>query len=322
MASLPPVHQAFGPKQGNRILSNIFWIPYLIWEFTESNVPTFVIPNTAFGILGALSASRLAEGELPTLLEISLRLPLVIAFNWYNVFNFDLANQRLPESVQEDLINKPWRPIPTGKVTSEQARRAMLITVPLALALNYIQGVGMEGVFIHILTWLYNDLKGCDELIRDPIIAVAYGLFNAASLKIALGSQASISQDGYTWVYIISGVILTTMQVQDLKDQEGDRTRGRKTIPLYFGDNVSRVSIAAFAIFWSFICSHFWCLQLWAYALPLSVAIVLALSTLLRRTPKEDSQSWKLWCLWTVSLYSLPIVANVCGNLKALDGTR
>jgi hypothetical protein len=90
------------------VLGTLIFNIILIWEFNESDFPTFVIPNTAFGILGALAGSRLADGPAPGLWAVAVRLPLVIAFNWYNLLIFDLANQRLPESVKEDEINKPW----------------------------------------------------------------------------------------------------------------------------------------------------------------------------------------------------------------------
>lgn len=157
----------------------------LIWNFTKSNFNTFVLPNTAFGIAGALSGTKMLTGPAPTLLEISHRVPLIAAFNWYSVLIFDLANQKSPESIREDMINKPWRPIPAGKVTAQQTQRSMLVAIPVVLILNYLLGVWKQGVFILILTWLYNDLRGSDELVRDLIIAIAYGLFNHASLQFS-----------------------------------------------------------------------------------------------------------------------------------------
>ncbi|KAL6831930.1 UbiA prenyltransferase family [Trichoderma camerunense] len=301
------MHPEHKVEPASSAVSTIFNIPYLIWEFTESNFPTFVIPNTTFGILGALAGSHLADGQLPSLWQVAQALPLVIAFNWYNVLIFDLANQRSEESVREDLINKPWRPIPSGKISGDQTRRSMLVAVPIALALNYWLGVWKEGVFIQILTWLYNDLKGGDEVVRDLIISVAYGCFNHGSLRIALGSQATVNQEGLTWILIISGVILTTMQVQDLKDQEGDKTRGRLSVPLLLGEQFSRISIAIAAAAWSSICPFFWKLSPLAYVGPMVVGAVLMTSVLFRKTVKADDQSWKIWCLWTMSLYTLPL---------------
>ncbi|KAL7930101.1 UbiA prenyltransferase family [Trichoderma chlorosporum] len=279
-----PMHPQHKIQPAPSTISTIISIPHLIWEFTESNFPTFVIPNTTFGILGALAGSHLADGQLPSLWQLAQAFPLVVAFNWYNVLVFDLANQRSEESVKEDLINKPWRPIPSGKITGEQTRRSMLLAVPIALALNYWLGV-----------------------VRDLIISIAYGCFNHGSLQIALGSQATINQEGMTWILIISGVILTTMQVQDLKDQEGDRTRGRLPIPLLLGERFSRISITIAAAVWSCVCPLFWNLSPLAYAGPMVIGGVLMTNVLFRKTVKADDQSWKIWCLWTMSLYSLPL---------------
>ncbi|KAI0852492.1 UbiA prenyltransferase family-domain-containing protein [Daldinia vernicosa] len=284
-------------------------VPYLVWEFTRSNFATFVIPNSTFGILGALVPTFATVGSNgpPTALEVLQRFPTVIAFNWYNVLVFDLGNQRSAESIQEDLLNKPWRPIPTGKVTPEQTRRALLLFIPISLWLNYSLGVWEQGVMVPILSYLYNDLRGGDEIVRDLIIAVAYGVAHSASLKIAIGND--ISREAFIWVAIISGVILTTMQVQDLKDQAGDRTRGRRTVVLFIGEWFSRTSIAFFVALWSLVCTRFWHLGLLAFSLPGIIGIVVITRVLLKRTPAEDSQTWKWWCLWTITLFSLPVIA-------------
>ena len=75
----------------------------IFWLFSQSDFFTFVLPNTAFGILGALSGSRLTTDENVSVGSVLQRIPLVILFNWSNVFIFDLANQRLPESVSNPM---------------------------------------------------------------------------------------------------------------------------------------------------------------------------------------------------------------------------
>ena len=276
--------------------------------FTESNFATFVLPNTAFGIFGVVAGPLLTTEESPSVAEIVKRLPLVILFNWSNVLIFDLANQRHPESVKEDVVNKPWRPLPTGRVSPEQTRRLMLVAIPLVLGWNALFGVWKETALLLILTWLYNDLGGGDEIVRDLIIATAFALYNRGSLKMATSQHTDINERGYTWIAIISGVILTTMQVQDLKDQAGDRGRGRRTVPLVLGHTFSRWMIAAFVAVWSCYCAFFWNLRRWAYILPLTLAILVAFRVVRKQKPNEDSATWKLWCLWTAVLYLLPLV--------------
>ncbi|KAI9643579.1 hypothetical protein NHQ30_008200 [Ciborinia camelliae] len=280
------------------------------WDFIESDFVTFAVPNTAFGFFGALASSLLVEDDLatvPSSAQIIHRLPWILAFNVGNLLVFDLANQRAPHSVVEDRINKPWRPIPQGKITSDQTRRLLLVSIPIILALNYMLGAWRQGAFIHILTWLYNDLGGSDEVfVRELIISIAYGFFNSGSLTVAVGPGYSINELGIIWTVIVSGVILTTMQVQDLKDQEGDRTRGRKTIPLFLGEKVSRVSISFFVCFWSCACVYFWGLRPMALSITAITAAAVAIRVLFVCSPKEDARTWRLWCLWHASLYVLP----------------
>lgn len=56
----------------------------------------------------------------------------------------------------------------------------------------------------------------------------------------------------------MSGVILSTMHVQDLKDQEGDAARGRQTVPLALGNRVARWTLAVPICLWSCLCTQFW----------------------------------------------------------------
>lgn len=290
---------------------SIFSLPRLIWGFTGNDFFTFAVPNSLFGILGALAASYLAEGLAPSWLEIAKRVPLIIGFNWYTLLVCDLANQRSPEAVKEDLINKPWRPIPSNQISQDQTRIFLLSLVPITLAMDSLLGVFTEGTLIHILVWTYNDLGGGDELIRDLLLAMVYGFYNTGSLRIALGNHATIGLNGYVWVFMISGVILTTMQVQDLKDQAGDRARGRKTLPLILGEPTSRSMIAFFTLAWSVACAWFWDLGLLGYGITVPMGLTIAAHVLMRRTIEHDTKTWKMWCVWLVCLYCLPAVAAV-----------
>ncbi|KAI1281341.1 UbiA prenyltransferase family [Xylaria sp. FL0933] len=276
-----------------------------LWLFTESDLFTFVGPNSAFGIFGALAGPLLLnDGDQPP--KVIARAPLVFLYNWGNLLIFDLANQRNPESVEEDRINKPHRPIPTGRVTPLQARRLLLASLPTVLAVNYFLGPWIETALLFTLTWMYNDLGGGDEdfIIRNLIIGFAFGLYNAGSLKIAGGKNCSINHHGIIWTGILSSVIFTTMQSQDLKDKSGDRARGRRTAPIVLGDSMARGTISVPIAVWSIVCPWFWHIGFEGYllTLPLGTYIIWGLYT--DRTFKGDRRAWKLWTLWTALLVS------------------
>ncbi|KAI3324026.1 UbiA prenyltransferase family-domain-containing protein [Xylariaceae sp. AK1471] len=289
------------------ILKNVREFIWNLWLFTESDFFTFVGPDSAFGIFGALAGSLLLNnGDHPY--KVLARAPLVVLYNWGNLLIFDLANQRSPESAEEDRINKPHRPLPSERMTSLQARRLLLVALPVVLTINYLLGPWKETALLFTLTWMYNDLGGGDEdfLVRNLIIGFAFGLYNAGSLKIAGGKNCSINKTGITWTSILSAVIFTTMHSQDMKDQRGDRTRGRRTAPIVLGDFVARGTIAVPIAVWSVVCPWFWYLGFEGYLLtvPLGAYIIWLLYT--DKSFEGDRKSWKLWTLWTALLYLLP----------------
>jgi len=120
-------------------------------------------PNQqAVGTFSALAGPSLTTNEAPDLLHIMSRVPLVCLWNWLNLVVFNIANQRLPDSVLEDQINKPWRPIPTGRLSSDEARKLLLYILPFSLIMINFIGAFEEALWMIALTWMYNDLGGAD----------------------------------------------------------------------------------------------------------------------------------------------------------------
>lgn len=282
------------------------------WLFTKSDFATFLLPDTAFGVFGALAGPLLSSNETPDLLMILGRLPRVLLYNWGNLFVCDLANQRLPEAVEEDRGNKPWRPLPSGRITMTQARRLLLVSLPIVLAINWVLGAWEETALLFTLAWMYNDLKGGDEdfVTRNLMNALAFAQFNGGALKIACGIDQSITALGYTWVILISCVIFTTMHVQDLKDQTGDKARGRRTAPLVLGDGVARWILAIPIVVWSAICPLFLNVGLPGYLITCVLGFLLVMRIFLWRSIDADRKTYKLWAAWIAVLYMLPVIKN------------
>jgi 4-hydroxybenzoate polyprenyltransferase len=282
----------------------------IIWDFIQDDVFGFVIPSSIFGILSALSFSANLSSPDPSssILHVLQRAPLVLLFNLANIVIWDLSNQRAPESVDEDRVNKPWRPIPSGRITPCQTRKVLLVSLPLVLVLNYALGVHADGLLLLTLGFYYNDLKGSDEVCRDAIIALCYTLANKISFQIAIGPESAINHRGYVWIATIGLVALSTMHTQDLKDQIGDKLRGRITVPLFLGDEPARAIVALLLPFWSCICGFYWGVGHYWISFPFSLFLARRVWT--RRTPKDDSKSWKFWCLWHMTLFFMPLLGG------------
>ena len=281
-----------------------------MWLFTQSDLKTVVYPETAFGIVSALSGGLLTTCANPNLLVVLGRLPQVLLWIWLHLLVEVLANQRLPDSILEDSINKPWRPMPAQRLSLEEARRLLLWITPLvALSTLYLGGT-RESMALIIFTWLYNDLGGADEnyIVRNLLNACGLMCFSAGATTVAAGyGSYELNEKAYIWLGIMGGVILSTVHTQDMADMEGDAARGRKTIPLVHGEWIARWSIAIAVTAWSLICPAFWQLSLLSYAPSILVGGVLALRILLFRSVTADKMTWKVWCVWSLILYLLPI---------------
>ena len=194
----------------------------------------------------------------------------------------------------------------------------MLLSIPSILALTYFHlGSYEETVLLFCLNWMYNDLGGSDEdfVTRNLIIGAAYVLYGSGALRVAAAANAeghTMNAMGYAWSGVVGAIIFTTMQVQDLKDQEGDRSRNRKTAPLILGDLFARWTVAIAIVGWSIFCPIFWRLTNVFAIIPLSLGLVVAVRVLCIRCVDADRITWKLWSYWLALIYAFPVVKTRC----------
>jgi 4-hydroxybenzoate polyprenyltransferase len=286
---------------------------HTIWLITRNDLKSIVLPETAFGTFSALSGPLLTTNNNPSLTVILARIPRVVLWNWLNVLIFDVANQRLPNSVLEDSVNKPWRALPSRRITPSSARRLLLFLIPVVFfATIYLGGVE-ETVLMMVLTWMYNDLEGADEnyIARNLINCAGFMCYSSGTTIVAAGyGQHTLSSRAYTWLGIVGGIVFSTLQMQDMSDVEGDKARGRRTLPIVHGDRAARWSIAIPVTIWSFFCPWFWEVEKTAWVTSLAVGGLLVWRVLMLRSVPADKATWKVWCFWTIVLYVLPLFKN------------
>ncbi|MCJ1457541.1 hypothetical protein MMC28_007909 [Mycoblastus sanguinarius] len=214
----------------------------------------------------------------------------------------------------EDTENKPWRPIPAGRLTAEHARKYIETLHAVTIGTSLIHGGVYPCLALHLLTFCYNDLgSGETWALRNFTNAGGYLCFITGAMQVAVGSQClDYSQGALKWLSLTTSIISTTMQTQDLYDQEGDKLRGRMTIPLVFGDLYARYSIAVPVAVWSFVAPAFWHLDIFGFILPMTVGsiVVMRLLDKSRRKVKDDKRTFMIWNIWIISLYLLPLWAH------------
>ena len=288
---------------------------YTLWLFTYSDLKIVIYPQLAFGLSNALSGVITVD-RAPSAFAVLARIPLILLWVWFVLFLEVVANQRLPLSILEDVKNKPWRPLPSRRLSPRSAQRLLLFSVPIVLMISAFLGtitLSMAGI---TASWMYNDLGGADNsyVARNLLNACGLTVIGAGATTIAAGGS-ELNKNAAAWFGILACTIFSTVQTQDLADMEGDAAGGRKTMPLIHGQSVTRWSIALFVTFWSLVCPCFWNLNKYAYCPSVLVGGLLAFRALLIRDVGADKLTWKIWCIWMIVLYTLPL----CKDHRALE---
>ena len=165
------------------------------------------------------------------------------------------------------------------------------------------------------LGFFYNDCEGADRgwAVRNLINAFGFMSFASGASEVAVESeQQDINYwEGGTlewWLGVVGLVVATTVQTQDMYDQEGDAARGRKTLPLVWGDSMARWCTAIAMAFWSIVCPWFWQVSSRGSVASVMLGLLVVGRTLCSRSVAADKVTFRFWNLWMMSLYVLPVM--------------
>jgi 4-hydroxybenzoate polyprenyltransferase len=292
---------------------------YSIWLFTFSDIKTIIAPSTAFGLMNAIAVSLNSKSYVLPPSEILTRTPFVVFWVWINLLPFAIDNQRQPDSIEEDLINKPWRTMPSKRLSPAAAKRLMLCLYPVAIMASFFFGNIFQCLSLICLGFWYNDLRGSDSsfAVRNFINACGFVCFASGAMQVAVGQHESALRLLGWWSPVIACIVFSTVQTQDMYDQRGDAVRNRKTLPLVIGDGPARWTIAIPMSVWCWVTPLMWKTSAAGYIAPVSLGLIIAIRTLWKRTEKQDKTTFRFWNLWLVCVYLLPLIKATEGYLAA-----
>lgn len=304
---------------GSRLPQSAFYHAHTLLLFTSDQILDTVVPGTAFSALAAKSGPVL---DLPfqdtwTLLS---RIPLISVWLWLLILQACLQNQRSPTSLEEDLINKPWRPIPSKRITRVQTEYLLASTYIVAGGASHGLGTLPYWAVYVVLLIVYNELGGSDYsgTSRNIICGAAFSCYFGGALSIALGPNISLSRKAIHWTFLLTcGVLATTFHTQDFRDEVGDRARDRRTLVTELGRRPALWTIAFCISFWSIYLPLGFFQGRWAVAaMPVTVGawlVLTAVRAMELETQKFDRRMYKLWCLWIFGLCPLPLLSMAIG---------
>lgn len=154
-----------------------------------------------------------------------------------------------------DRINKPRRPLPSGRLSIRQAWWFTIATYAVALVLAWLVAPGGR----HECFWLVAIAVVCTFLYSvPPFRTKRLGIWANVTIAIPRGTLLKVA--GWSSVKTIAGVepwyiglvfglfLLGASTTKDFADMEGDRRGGCRTLPIRYG-----VSRAAWMISPSFV---------------------------------------------------------------------
>ncbi|KAK4629687.1 hypothetical protein CLAFUW4_08196 [Fulvia fulva] len=139
------------------IPGQILYDIHTLYLFTRSDLKSIVLPQALFSIACAMSAAPLTQSSPMSIADVARRVPFVVGWTWIHLLVENIENQRSEHSIIEDRVNKPWRSLPSGRLTPGQARTWLLWAVCVALLTSAVLGALKPSVVLLAHIWLYND---------------------------------------------------------------------------------------------------------------------------------------------------------------------
>jgi 4-hydroxybenzoate polyprenyltransferase len=324
---------AIPARNSQRLLNILSYEIRTLTLFTFSDWKAIIVPQALLAFSNAKSGKFSLDGNLqseaPSWGSVLACMPLAIFWLWLTTLVQDVANQRLLGSIQEDRINKPWRPLPAGRISAGTASNLLFYAIISALGFStYLGATVLEACALLIcVVWLYNDLDGSNSspFMRNALIACGHVAFGIGATAVATTSQSSstnstgsFSTEATKWFGIVWLAIFCTSHGQDFADMEGDQARGRLTMPLLYGEYTARWMLSVSTLFWSLAAPRFWHSTGVATSVTgrvvetslLATGLIMSGLVLIQTSKQGNKRVLKLWCLWIAALFMLPLTSD------------
>ncbi|KAJ3781209.1 UbiA prenyltransferase family-domain-containing protein [Lentinula aff. detonsa] len=265
--------------------------------FTWTDYKTIMLPITVFACATGpvQSISNLVQGLL---------------WIWLHLLLCNVSNQA--RSGAEDAINRPWRPLPSGRLTVTQAIGLRWSMV--CLCMLWSTAYGTEALFatttLITTTILYDEVGMSKTPFGKNLCNIGgYTSFEFGAVKI-MGPENSPDALSITAIILSGAVIFTTIQAQDFPDVQGDAALGRVTLPIY-APEFSRIFTFLAITMWSSGLGWFWGIGPWCQGIFVATGLFVGLRYYCWRTPQDDKRSYLLFNCWLICAHLLPVKSRM-----------
>lgn len=284
---------------------------YIIWRFINNDIWDTVIPC----LLTFTTAWIYHKKGLD---HFALQFFLSFLYTILYILTFCIANQIY--SIEEDKINKPYRPLPQGLVTVKETQYRMVIYNIGFLLIAWPLHILWLAIAWQIVTFMLCKWGFSDHWFTKNPVCITLGTI---TLLAAEWRIVDVWDKG-VWAYIIVLSLWAGfgLPLQDMRDQVGDRLMGRKTLPLAIGDTNARWALSIYfftvspLIYLCFVLTQVSFAELTMNITALIVILVevlwhwyIGIRLWVYKSPKEDDNTYH----WFVYLFcvTIPIICFI-----------
>ncbi len=152
--------------------------------------------------------------------------------------------------VKIDEINKPNRPIPSGRISLENARNYAFALFGIGIALSFVDSYLVNSIWPSVIVvpaavimYLYARNLKTMPLIGNLTVATLTGFcFVIAGVVIACATNSL--KILFISIYLGLFAMFMTLAreiVKDMEDIEGDKQEGARTFPILYGKKISSI---------------------------------------------------------------------------------
>lgn len=266
----------------------------LSWAFIWRDLPSTMVPTLLFTASALKASPHLSAGGA------LLALSRCALYFWLYIYTFCLGNQIA--GIEGDRIAKPDRPLPSGAVSLEGARRRWAILNVAFLAVGWWLGVLPWTVLWVIASTLHNFGGWSRHWFTKNVVVMSLG--TAAELAPAWSFAGPLTPLAWRWALVIPVIIGATVSTQDFRDVEGDRAERRSTLPMVLGEMPARVLMSTLflaipaVVHFALIPQESSIGRVVCEGVLGLMCLIVAVRLLARRSPHEDHHTYMLYCYW------------------------
>ncbi|RDW91768.1 hypothetical protein BP5796_01162 [Coleophoma crateriformis] len=204
----------------------------IAWAFNRRDLTATIVPFSLFTLASSL------EAGLP-LSSVVLNASKSALLSFLLLYTFTISNQL--NGIEEDRLNKPDRPIVSGRVSISAAYTRYVIISVACLLLSYKMQAKLGATMFLICGAIHNFTSVSSFGPTKDLVTTATlvsGLYSG--WELGRGN----TKKGTEWISCLAVNLLFSISIQDLRDVVGDAATGRYTTPYILGKPYGTVTQA------------------------------------------------------------------------------